>query len=454
MAQICICDDEEGILKYLKKLLKGHQVTTFSRGGELLAHLESPAGDRVELLLQDLRMPDLDGIQILQRVKEKRPELPVIIMTAFATVDDAVRAIKLGAYDYVTKPCPNEKLLSMVENVLQMRRLAAENRRLREELAGGAPEQIVFASPRFREVYDLTLKVASSDANILVLGESGTGKELIASALHHNSPRCTHPFVSLNCAALSDTLLESQLFGHLRGAFTGAVTNQKGMLEEADGGTLFLDEIGDVSPAVQAKLLRVIQERDFIPVGSTRAKKVDVRFVAATNKDLQREVYEGRFREDLFYRLNVISINLPPLRDRPEDIEPLARHFLRRFASRMSKDIRDIAPEGLEALQSYGWPGNVRELENVMERAVILTGGSAIAADVIPLQGGRNAAQPPPVPVQRPAMVALEEMERHHIEAVLKGNNYNKSRTAEILAISRRTLDRRIAEFGLMEGER
>ena len=454
MAQICICDDEEGILKYLKKLLKGHQVTTFGRGGELLAHLESPAGDRVELLLQDLRMPDLDGIQILQRVKEKRPELPVIIMTAFATVDDAVRAIKLGAYDYVTKPCPNEKLLGMVENVLQMRRLAAENRRLREELAGGAPEQIVFASPRFREVYDLTLKVASSDANILVLGESGTGKELIASALHHNSPRCNHPFVSLNCAALSDTLLESQLFGHMRGAFTGAIANQKGMLEEADGGTLFLDEIGDVSPAVQAKLLRVIQERDFIPVGSTRAKKVDVRFVAATNKDLQREVSEGRFREDLFYRLNVISINLPPLRDRHEDIEPLARHFLRRFASRMAKDIRDISPEGLEALHSYGWPGNVRELENVMERAVILTGGSAITADVIPLPGVRGAAPPVSVPTGKPAMVALEEMERHHIEAVLKGNNYNKSRTAEILAISRRTLDRRIAEFGLMEGER
>lgn len=454
MAQICICDDEEGIRKYLKKLLKGHHVTTFGRGGELLAHLESPAGDQVELLLQDLRMPDLDGIQILQRVKEKRPELPVIIMTAFATVDDAVRAIKLGAYDYVTKPCPNEKLLGMVENVLQMRRLAAENRRLREELSGGAPEQIVFASPRFREVYDLTLKVASSDANILVLGESGTGKELIASALHHNSPRCNHPFVSLNCAALSDSLLESQLFGHLRGAFTGAITNQKGMLEEADGGTLFLDEIGDVSPAVQAKLLRVIQERDFIPVGSTRAKKIDVRFVAATNKDLKREVSEGRFREDLFYRLNVISINLPPLRDRPEDIEPLARHFLRRFAARMSKDIRDIAPEGLEALQSYGWPGNVRELENVMERAVILTGGRAITADVIPLQGGRSTAQPLPVTSPKPVMVPLEEMERHHIEAVLKGNHYNKSRTAEILAISRRTLDRRIAEFGLMEGER
>ena len=454
MAQICICDDEEGILKYLKKLLKGHQVSTFNRGGDLLAHLESPAGEQVELLLQDLRMPDLDGIQILQRAKVKRPELPVIIMTAFATVDDAVRAIKLGAYDYVTKPCPNEKLLSMVENVLQMRRLATENRRLREELAGGSPEQIVFASPRFREVYDLTLKVASSDANILVLGESGTGKELIASALHHNSGRCSHPFVSLNCAALTDTLLESQLFGHMRGAFTGAISNQKGMLEEADGGTLFLDEIGDVSPAVQAKLLRVIQERDFIPVGSTRPKKVDVRFVAATNKDLQREVAEGRFREDLYYRLNVISINLPPLRDRPEDIEPLARHFLRRFAARMAKDIHDITPEGLAALQSYGWPGNVRELENVMERAVILTGGSTVTGDVIPLHSVRTPAVQAPSASPRQTMVPLEEMERQHIEAVLRGNNYNKSRTAEVLNISRRTLDRRIADFGLMEGER
>ena len=454
MAHICICDDEEGILKYLKKLLKGHQVTTFSRGAELLAHLEAPGGELVELLVQDLRMPDMDGLEILARVRQTRPELPVIIMTAFATVDDAVKAIKLGAYDYLTKPFPNEKLLGMVENVLQMRRLANENRRLRHELSGGAPEPIIFASPRFQEVYDLTLRVAPSDANILVLGESGTGKELIASALHYNSGRRDQPFVSINCAALSDTLLESQLFGHLRGAFTGAVTNQKGMLEEADGGTLFLDEIGDVSQAVQAKLLRVIQEREFIPVGSTRAKKVDVRFVAATNKDLQRDVAEGQFREDLYYRLNVITINLPPLRDRPEDVEPLANHFLRRFAARMAKNINMVEAEALAALQAYSWPGNVRELENVMERAVILTNGSAISVGVIPLKSielsgaavGTNTTTTQ-VPAQ---MVALEELERRHIEAVLKSNNYNKSRSAEILDISRRTLDRRIADFGLM----
>ena len=460
MAHICICDDEEGILRYLKKQMKGYQVDTFNRGSDLLARLESPAGADVDLLLQDVRMPDMDGLQVLKRVKKARPDLPVIIMTAFGTVDDAVQAIKQGAYDYLIKPFPKEKALGMVENVLEFRRLALENRRLREELSGsGGGEPTIFASPRFREVYDLTLKVAPSNANILILGESGTGKELIAGTLHRNSLRRDRPYVSLNCAALSDTLLESQLFGHIRGAFTGAVINQKGLLEEADGGTLFLDEIGDVSPAVQAKLLRVIQERDFIPVGATRPTKVDVRFVAATNKDLQREVAEGRFREDLYYRLNVITIELPPLRDRPEDIEPLALHFIRRFSGQMAKEIHSIDPEALVAMQGYHWPGNVRELENVMERAVILTNGASVTGAVLPLQGQARVSFSPKVapfaPLAQPAakgdMVALEEMEKRHIEMVLKENNYHKSRTAEILGISRRTLDRRIADFGLME---
>ena len=457
MPKIFICDDEEGILRYLKKLMKDYQVETFSRGSDMLARLESPAGADVDLLLQDVRMPDLDGVQVLKRAKKARPELPVIIMTAFGTVDDAVQAIKLGAYDYLTKPFPKEKVLGMVENVLEMRRLAAENRRLREELSGSGAvgESIVFASPAFREVFDLTLQVAASDANILILGESGTGKELIAGALHRNSLRRDHPFVSLNCAALTETLLESQLFGHMRGAFTGALNNQKGLLEEADGGTLFLDEIGDVSPALQAKLLRVIQERDFIPVGSTRPKKVDVRFVAATNKDLQREVQEGRFREDLYYRVNVITIPLPPLRERPQDVEPLALHFLKRYAGRMAKNIYTLEPQALQALQGYHWPGNVRELENVIERAVILTKGNAITAAVIPLHGGIKATPVSPAIVtavsNKSELVALEDMERHHIETVLKGTNYHKSRTAAILGISRRTLDRRIADFGLMD---
>lgn len=454
MAHICICDDEEGILLYLKKRLKDHQVETFSRGSDLLARLEAPGAAGVDLLFQDVRMPDMDGLQILKRIKKVRPDLPVIMMTAFGTVDDAVQAIKQGAYDYLIKPFPKEKVLGLVDHVLEFRRLEKENRRLREELSlTGSREPTVFASPKFRAVYDLTLQVAASEANILILGESGTGKELIAGTLHRNSVRRDRPFVSLNCAALSDMLLESQLFGHLRGAFTGAVVNQKGLLEEADGGTLFLDEIGDVSPAVQAKLLRVIQERDFIPVGSTRPKKVDVRFVAATNKELQREVSEGRFREDLYYRLNVITIELPPLRERPEDVEPLALHFLRRFAGRMSKAIHAIEPAALEALQRYAWPGNVRELENVMERAVILTTGTAITAAVIPLRQapvpGSAAAINPSLPTSS-RMVPLEEIERHHIEAVLRGTGFHKSRTAEILKISRRTLDRRIEDFGLM----
>ena len=459
MAHICICDDEEGILRYLKKLMKGYQVDTFSRGADLLAYLESPAGAGVDLLLQDVRMPDLDGVQVLKRVRKARPDVPVIMMTAFGTIDDAVQAIKQGAYDYLIKPFPKEKILGLVEHVLEHRRLAAENLRLREELCGiDSQETAVFTSRVFREIYDLTLRVAASDANIMILGESGTGKELIASALHRNSLRRERPFVSLNCAALSDTLLESQLFGHLKGAFTGATMNQKGLLEEAEGGTLFLDEIGDVSPAVQAKLLRVIQERDFIPVGATRSKKVDIRFVAATNKDLEREVAEGRFREDLYYRLNVISIPLPPLRERPDDILPLALHFLRRFTARMGKDIRSIDPEALEALQGYRWPGNVRELENVMERAVILTTGSSIPVGVIPLtQVARPRVTEPAAAItampatDQPSMIPLEEIERSHIERVLKGTGYHKSRTAEILGISRRTLDRRISDFGLME---
>lgn len=457
MAHICICDDEEGILLYLKKRLKGHQVDTFSRGSDLLARLEQSDAAGVDLLLQDVRMPDMDGLQVLKRVKKIRPDLPVIMMTAFGTVDDAVQAIKQGAYDYLIKPFPKEKVLSLVDHVLEFRRLERENRSLREELSiAGSREPTVFASQKFRTVYDLTLQVAASDANILILGESGTGKELIAGTLHRNSLRRNNPFVSLNCAALSDTLLESQLFGHLRGAFTGAVANQKGLLEEADGGTLFLDEIGDVSPAVQAKLLRVIQDRDFIPVGSTRPKKVDVRFVAATNKDLVREVREGRFREDLYYRLNVISIELPPLRERTEDIEPLALHFLKRFAGRMAKGIYTIDPEALQMLLGYNWPGNVRELENVMERAVILTGGTTITSAVIPLRGSAAVVAPAsklPAPSLKPQMVPLEEMERHHIEAVLRGTGYHKSRAAEILKISRRTLDRRICDFGLMDPE-
>jgi two-component system response regulator HydG len=449
---ILICDDEDGILRYLRKLLtgQGYAVETFSGGTPLLRYLAGSPAAPADLLIQDVRMPDMDGNQVLQQVKKSRPDLPVIIMTAFGTIDAAVAAIKLGAYDYITKPFPKEKILGVLENALERELLIQENRQLKEKLhQGGGDDHIIFASQKFREVYELTRQVAQSDANILVLGESGTGKELIAGAIHRHSLRKGRPFLSINCAALSDTLLESQLFGHLRGAFTGAVTNQKGLLEEADGGTLFMDEIGDMSPAIQAKLLRVIQERDFIPVGATRPRSVDIRFVAATNRDLETEVREGRFREDLYYRLNVISIPLPPLRERREDIEPLARHFLAIFARRMKKEVSDFTPQALEFLTGYGWPGNIRELENVMERAVILARGSAVTAEDLPARKTMDGA----APAADDRLVSLETMERELIRSTFARTGFHKSRTAEILGISRKTLDRKIVEFGLETGK-
>lgn len=449
--RILICDDEEGILKYLRKLLntKGLLVETFQSGTALLERLEQGKADDADLLIQDVKLQDMDGIQILKKVKKLRPEMPVIMMTAYGSIDAAVDAIRLGAYDYVSKPFPKEKILGVLEKALERDLLIKENRVLKEELVRpGGSEHIVFRSSKFREVYDLTLHVAASDANILILGESGTGKELIAGTVHFNSPRRTKRFLSINCAALSDTLLESQLFGHVRGAFTGAISTQKGLLEEADGGTLFLDEIGDVSPAVQAKLLRVIQERDFMPVGATKSKQVDIRFVAATNKDLSKEIKEGRFREDLYYRLNVITLNLPPLRDRKEDIEPLGRHFMMKYAKRINKEMSGISPEALAVMTSYNWPGNVRELENIIERAVILSNNGEITPDKLPIWNEEQFSSQTSPSIPQP-LVSLEIVEREHIRRVLAGTGYHKSKTAEILGISRKTLDRKIVEYDL-----
>ena len=451
MAQekILICDDEQGILIYLKKLLQtqGFVVETFEGGAALLRRLKGGDPADADVLLQDVRMPDMDGVAVLQEVKKLRPSLPIIIMTAFGTIDAAVEAIKLGAYDYVTKPFPKEKILSVLKNALEKEQLLQENRSLKSQL--GKPilqESIIFRSAAFQEIYDLTLQVAASEANILVLGESGTGKELIAGAIHYHSHRKERRFLSINCAALTETLLESQLFGHVRGAFTGAIASQKGLLEEADGGTLFMDEIGDMSLPIQAKLLRVIQERDFIPVGATKPKSADIRFVAATNKNLELEVQQGRFREDLYYRLNVINIPLPPLRDRKDDVEPLARHFLKKYSLKMKKEVTGLAPEALQLLCAYDWPGNIRELENVIERAVILARTPLVTAKELPIWRKPQQKSDAPRAVH---LVSLDNMEREHIERTLAGTGYHKSRSAEILGISRKTLDRKIAEYAL-----
>jgi DNA-binding NtrC family response regulator len=446
--KIIICDDEKGILRYLKKILQAHgyAVETYDEAQTLLDRLEADSAYRPDLLVQDIHMPDLDGIEVLRKVRELRPELPVVMMTAFGSIDSAVETIRLGAYDYITKPFPKEKLLGVLEKALERETLLKENRRLKDELLRNtAPGEIVFASSKYRAINDMTLQVAASEANILIQGESGTGKELIARAIHFNSARRDQRYLTINCAALTDTLLESQLFGHLRGAFTGATSAQKGLLEAADGGTLFLDEIGDMTLALQAKLLRVIQEREFIPVGATSALHTDIRIVAATNKDLEREVRGGRFREDLYYRLNVITIHPPPLRERREDVEPLARHFLAKFARRMKKQVDTISGDALRLLAQYHWPGNIRELENVIERAVILARGNRITADLLPFSPSDTV----PSALSCEGKDSLESVECNHIIWILKKTGYHKSRSAEILGVTRKTLDRKIAEYAL-----
>ncbi len=446
--RIYICDDEEGMRRYLGKVLAGwgYQVEIFASPLLLLRALEEGRGED-DLLLLDVKMPELDGIETLRRVKQLRPNLPVLMMTGHGTIESAVEAMKLGAYDYLTKPFPQEKLFAAVQHCLERERLLDENcslkRELRERQGCEAP---VFVSAAFGEIYDLALRVAESEASVLILGESGTGKELIASTIHYHSPRAQQRFLALNCAALSETLLESQLFGHLKGAFTGAQQNQKGFLEEAHGGTLFLDEVGDLSLGLQAKLLRVLQEGEFIPVGATRAKRVDVRFVAATNKDLQEAVREGSFREDLYYRLNVIPLQLPPLRERPEDIEPLTRHFLARIARKNRRVPKGVSREALQLMLTYPWPGNVRELGNVIERGAILARGEEIMPADLPFKA--------PVPAIGEAAVGnsalrLRDAERVQVGRALRQTGWNKSQAAGLLGVTRKTLDRKIKEFAL-----
>ncbi|QEM69553.1 sigma-54-dependent Fis family transcriptional regulator [Geobacter sp. FeAm09] len=450
-ARVVICDDEVEIVRYLNKILtaQGLEVEIFTSGEALLRTLEHRALEESDLLLLDVKMPDVDGIEILRRIRELKLEIPVVMMTAFASINSAIEAMKLGAYDYVTKPFPKEKIFGILDKVLERKELLKENSALKDELGKSAPSgYLVYTSDAFRKVHEMAVQVAQSDANVVILGESGTGKELIAGLIHSVSPRKEQRFLSINCATLSDTLLESQLFGHVRGAFTGAVTHQKGLLEEANNGTLFLDEVGDMSPAIQAKLLRVLQEGDYIPVGETKARSVDIRFLAATNKDLEEEVRQKRFREDLFFRLNVISIHLPPLRERAEDIEPLARYFLHRISQRMKKEFVNFTPEALLLMQSYSWPGNIRELENAIERAAILARGTVISAENLPVW-----KSPPPAIDQRgeEQLLPLDVVEREHILHVFQKTGCNKSRTAKILNIARRTLDRKLEEYGMLD---
>ncbi len=442
--KILVCDDEVDVQNLLRRLLeaRGHGVECFGQGAALLKGLAEMEGALPDLVILDAKMPGLDGLEVLRRLKAAHAELPVVMMSAFATVRNAVDAMKLGALDYLIKPFSTNEVHSLVDSVIERNRLVSENRSLKAEIRRRFnPEQIIFKSEGFSRVFALAKKVASSGAGVLILGESGTGKELIASTIHYSSGRRDQRFLTINCAAITDTLLESQLFGHVKGAFTGAVANHRGLVEEADKGTLFLDEIGDLSPALQAKLLRLLQEKEFMPVGATRVRHADVRFVAATNKDLEKEVARGNFREDLFYRLNVVTLEVPPLRERRDDILPLAEHFVRKYAP---EGQQKLSAEAARMLQGYHWPGNVRELENTIEMAVILAEGGRVEADFLPSKISHAQATefvPPDTPV------SLEDVERLYIAQVYRQNGGHKLKTSEILGIARKTLDRKLRQY-------
>jgi len=452
--QIYISDGDKRIRQLLEKILvaRGFEVFCFAEDEELLAAVQEHRDGLPDLVLADARVPGLGGLEVLHGLRRLSTDLPIILMSAFATVRAGVEAIKRGATDFLIKPIGEEELIGLIEAVLEQRRLASENKALKAEIRKHFnPDEIIYESAVFGSVIEMARKVAPSEASVLIQGESGTGKELVASTLHYYSRRAEERFLTVNCAALTDTLLESQLFGHMKGSFTGAIANQRGLVEEAHKGTLFLDEIGDISPGLQAKLLRVLQEKEFMPIGATKVRHADVRFIAATNKDLEQEVAAGRFREDLFYRLNVVTLHTPPLRKRPQDVEPLAKFFVRRYAVRGDKWLQ---PEALEKMQQYTWPGNVRELENVIEMSVILSGDGPIEVEHLPLKlsekpSGVVAKSEGETPDLLEAEVPLAEVERRYIEQVYRAQSGHKLRTAEILGISRRTLDRKLKEFAL-----
>ncbi len=449
-ATILVIDDEPVLHDVLRTLLEHHGYRTVhaTTGGEGLALLAEESPD---LVLLDLMLPDQNGMELLPRIHGHAPGLPVIVITAYSSLENAIEAMRAGAYHYIPKPFKNDEVVHVIRQALEKRRLEEENVRLRRQLEGLG--EIVGRSPRMREVFELVRRAAPARSNILIVGESGTGKELVARAVHRLSPRAHGPFVPVHTSAIPSELLESTLFGHVKGAFTGAVASRRGLFEAAADGTLFLDEVGTISPETQAKLLRVIQEREFRRVGGVDPIQVDVRIIAATNVDLRREVEEGRFREDLYYRLNVISIELPPLRRRREDIPLLASHFLRIYAKENEREIEGFTPAAMDALAAYHWPGNVRELENAVERAVVLCTGRVIDVDLLPPAVRTGALQPPSEP-SVPAegldfKEAVAEYKRRLIRDALVREGGVQRRAARLLKLSPKTLNDMIHRLGI-----
>ncbi|MBI4386076.1 MAG: sigma-54-dependent Fis family transcriptional regulator [Elusimicrobia bacterium] len=447
--RLLLVEDDQSLATLMGLELKrmGYELQSLRSGEEALKRLQQESFD---IVITDLKLDAVDGLQVLQCVKRTQPETEVIVITGHGSIDTAVAAMKLGAFDYLTKPVEPEELALVLRKAAEHRELLGEVKRLREEVKGKYSfEGIVYASPQTARILELVKKVAATDATVLIEGESGTGKELIARAVHENSTRRNGSFVAINCGALPEGLLESELFGHVRGAFTGAERNKRGLFEEANGGTLFLDEISETTPALQVKLLRALQEGEVRRVGDNHPIKVSGRLIAATNKDLARCAAKGIFREDLYYRLKVFPIHIPPLRERPEDILPLAEHFLRKARKKIGGRAARFSPAAAEALKAYAWPGNVRELEHAVERVLIMASGNSVESRDLPPE------IMPPETKSRPAAASrkpsLGELEKKHILQVLESCGGNQAEAAKVLGIGRNTLWRKLKSYGLLK---
>ncbi|OGL50691.1 MAG: hypothetical protein A3C43_09680 [Candidatus Schekmanbacteria bacterium RIFCSPHIGHO2_02_FULL_38_11] len=441
--KVLIVEDEPDMAQIYASVLKegGYEaiISTDSKSSLEIFHKERPA-----VVLTDLKMPDIDGMEILKRIRAIDINVPVIMITGFATIESAVEAMKIGANDFLAKPFPHDELILKIKKAIDLTKILEENIYLRQRIASEHRfDRIIGQSNAIKEVLNILTKVYESDSRVLITGESGTGKEVVARSIHYNGLRRNNYFFPVNCAALSENLLESELFGHEKGAFTGAISTKKGLFEITEGGTLFLDEIGDTTFSFQAKLLRVIQENEFKRVGGDRILKSDVRVIASSNKDLKKTMLDGRFREDLFYRLNVIHIHLLPLRERKEDIPLLVEHLLEKHCFKMNKKKKNITDEAMEFLKKYDWPGNIRELENVLERALIMTSEDSITIRELAGISERDAKEK----IKKPG--SLEALEKELIEKTLLECNFNKTLTAERLGIGRRTLYEKAARFGI-----
>jgi two-component system response regulator PilR (NtrC family) len=455
-ARVLVVDDERSMQEFLEIFLRseGYQAVTADSFGSAMIHLE---GDEFDVIVTDIQMPDGTGLELLRAVQKQTPETPVVMMTAYASTETAIAAMKEGAYDYITKPFKVDEIRVVVEKAIEKKLLATENRRLKSELRSRSRSRtIIGTSAAIQRVIDFVSQVAETKANVLISGESGTGKEVVARAIHAGGDRRDLPFVAVNCGAIPENLLESELFGHVKGAFTGAVQNKAGLFEVAQGGTVFLDEIAELPLALQVKLLRVIQERSYRRVGGTADLAFDARILTATNRDLQADVASGRFREDLYYRLNVIEIALPPLRERRDDIPLLVQHFVERYSRELEKPAMEVSGAALERLVRYDYPGNVRELENVIERAVALCRSDRIDLDVLPptVLHPRELERPRRIPEEG---VKLDELvndyERSLLQEALEQTNGVKKRAAAKLGISFRSFRYRLEKLGMSDGE-